>query len=45
MNFNDAKAFCMNAGGYLVKIDDKDEQHFIALQQLRSEVRLRLNIK
>lgn len=39
LNFNDAKEDCKNEGGYLVKIDDEDEEHLITLQQLRSEVR------
>ncbi|XP_078345294.1 macrophage mannose receptor 1-like [Oculina patagonica] len=35
-NWHDAKADCKKAGGYLVKIDDDDEQHFITVEQIKT---------
>ena len=32
----DAKKDCRASGGYLVKIDDGDEQHFITFKQSKS---------
>lgn len=37
-NWNDAKTYCKKAGGYLVKIDDEDEQHLITVEQMKTEV-------
>ena len=38
-NWNDAKKDCRTSGGYLVKIDNGDEQHFITYR-LRGSYRV-----
>ncbi|KAL9966601.1 hypothetical protein ACROYT_G024703 [Oculina patagonica] len=36
-NWTEARAYCKIAGGFLVKIDDEDEQHLITVEQIKTE--------